>query len=816
MASGSWNVTTDNPRVVGTVTWSSTENITGNYSDVTVTMRMERNNTGYTTYGTGTFWIKVNGTLVQATNKDYSWTYNSNSLVVTGTVRVNHNADGTKAVKIEWDGSGNSPINLNYGSGTATMDTIPRKSTLTDTTPSFTAGSDFTIAISRYSSSFTHRAYIDVLNEAGTWVNIKYVDFSTSQTSLSSAFSTTDKTDIFSYLNGRSSMSMRINLYTYSGAVGTGSLGYNTYSGTATAPLASTAKISNPAGVSDLAGQEGSTVWIDQATVGITMTRYDSEFTHTLRFKDGNTGAIIHEALGVTTAYTWTLTDTNRDALYSKIPDSVELDGQLDILTFYGGKQVRTTTNIDINYRVRNSAPIFDGTGVTYIDTNQKSGDVTGDKTSIVQNVSTVRVTIPLANKAKEKNKASIVNYIAILNGVQKTAPYSITADIIFDFGFINAGVDQTLTVKAVDSRGFETPVTKTVIMIPYQPPTLSGSAKRKNGFDNETTLLANGSISPVTIGGAQKNAVSDVKFRYRKTTEATTVSTWVYTSFAETVSGTTYVTPAVPLDLDNTYSYYVDFLVTDLLGSRLLSVTVGSGKPIFFIDALKKNVGVGKFPDSGVALDVDGSINAKSLRMTDEGGTSREILKAWGTDTTGYGIGVVLQGGGQTVIGGGEGGTTFNTNSGVQSTENVIVSSDQNVRLFTNAQNGWENRKEWNFASDGYLHFPRAKFPNGYNMLSVRDGGTAHDDYMMIQNIVATVTINASTNAYEDVTFPVAFTSAPIWILATPINSQSFAWGASIYSPSTTGCRVYLRHLDAISSTVNIEVQIVACGKRY
>ena len=75
MASGSFPVTTKNQYISGKVEWSSVPNIAGNYSDVTATLRLSRTNTGYTTYGNGSFTMIINGD--SKTNSGYfTFTYN--------------------------------------------------------------------------------------------------------------------------------------------------------------------------------------------------------------------------------------------------------------------------------------------------------------------------------------------------------------------------------------------------------------------------------------------------------------------------------------------------------------------------------------------------------------------------------------------------------------------------------------------------------------------------------------------------------------------------------------------------------------------
>lgn len=605
--------------------WSATQNVSNNTSTVTAKLYwISRDSYGVVNASaTKDGYITIDGTKYTFSGSGLAnLSGNQKKLLKTATKTISHNSDGTKSISL--DGSFSPEITfsgtwygtVNLSAHTYSLNTIPRKSSLS-TSANFTAGSDYTITVSRASSSFTHRAYIDVQDSSGNWQNIKRVDFSSSQTSRSSAFTTDEKTTIFKYLNGRSSMPTRINLYTYSGG---DSLGYNTYTGTVGVPKASTANITNPANVSEASGQGASTVYIDQS-ISISITRYDSEFTHTLEFKDGNSGTVVHRATGVGTSYTWTPTQSEKDALYSKIPNSIEFDGQLDVTTYYNGVLVRSSTNKDINYRVRNSNPKFSATSINYEDTNATTLAVTGDSSKIIQKLSTIKVTLPQASKAVAQNKASMVQYIAVLGGQEVTANY-VDGDVTFTFNPVDAKVDQTITIKAIDSRGFQSQISRSITMVPYSAPVVNGSAKRKNGFDNDTTVLATGSISALNINGTQKNTLKSVKYHYRKTSEATTVSTWAnWSTLTATLSGTTYTTTAVHLDLDYTSSFYLEFQVTDAFQTKTYLMTVSQGKPIMFMDAIKRTIGIGKFStdyllDVGGDVNIDGKLSVKQIIM--------------------------------------------------------------------------------------------------------------------------------------------------------------------------------------------------------
>lgn len=159
MAYGVYNVSTNNQYISGRVEWVSESDVNNNQSTVTAILYLSRTNTGYTTWGSGTFYLTINGN--QKTNsQQYSLTYNSNTVMVSHTVVVPHNADGSKAITISASGSiSGAGVSMSTQSGTATLDTIPRASKISSF-PSFAIGDSVNISISRASASFTHKIHL--------------------------------------------------------------------------------------------------------------------------------------------------------------------------------------------------------------------------------------------------------------------------------------------------------------------------------------------------------------------------------------------------------------------------------------------------------------------------------------------------------------------------------------------------------------------------------------------------------------------------------------------------------------------------------
>ena len=165
--------------------WSISQNIASNYSDVTVKAYWKTTNTGnkFDTYSERTAYIIVNdGSDHKSTiSKRFNcnpWRANP-YLIMTYTVRVPHNSDGTSP-KIKITGYANgtaSASGTQYGPGNSNaaqdniyFNTIPRTSAVSATNAYIESNS--TITISRASSIFTHSLYWGTGSNPTTWNSI--------------------------------------------------------------------------------------------------------------------------------------------------------------------------------------------------------------------------------------------------------------------------------------------------------------------------------------------------------------------------------------------------------------------------------------------------------------------------------------------------------------------------------------------------------------------------------------------------------------------------------------------------------------------
>ena len=140
--------------------------INSNTSVVRVWIDVWRTNTGYTTYGTGTVYARINGGVYSAGISTGQKITSTPIRLGTWDVTVGHNADGSKAISVTgW--ISHSQFSSSEQGYTHTLTTIPRAS---DASISYSGyiGDILTVNISRNSSNFTHDLFY---NFAGSdWV----------------------------------------------------------------------------------------------------------------------------------------------------------------------------------------------------------------------------------------------------------------------------------------------------------------------------------------------------------------------------------------------------------------------------------------------------------------------------------------------------------------------------------------------------------------------------------------------------------------------------------------------------------------------
>lgn len=530
---------------------------------------------------------------------------NQKKLIHSYTKVINHDAEGNASVT--FDGWFDAEVTLedvkynriSLAAKTYSLNQISRESSLTSS-PSWKAGSNANITISRNSTAYRHEVIFYVKNKANDWVSIKRIYVPASDTYASTEFDIDDVTLIYRTLAQRSSAETQVILQTYKGT--NTLIGTKWYYGTVTAPKNSTTTFTKDFSIG--------------GTIKGKITEHNPNFYHTIELTFGtNTWKILDKSTTLDWSYD---TSSIASILYTKIPNLNSLDGTIRIYTYYyNDVQVGDYVQAKITASVANSNPIFTKDQFVYADINAPSIAVTGNDQVIIQGYSSLRVT--LNSFATPQNGATMKHYQILVNGVTKT----ITTLGWVNFGKINADKNIVLEVRAVDSRGLITKVTKTITVVPYSLPQVSIIAKRTNSFNTSTTISAVGYISPIEVSKVKKNIVQSVQLRTRKKGS----TTWSpYTNFVVTPAGVDYSTDVITVDLDNLYAWDVEVSITDKLNTIIKTKRVEVGRPLFYIDSGMESVGINDLPQNPNELRVNARVVFGANRWASKGTAAQDL----------------------------------------------------------------------------------------------------------------------------------------------------------------------------------------------
>ena len=560
-------------------TWSATQSVTGNYSDVTLNVYLK-----YYTLEVGSradSTISINGTSETYTAPaitDYS-SGSHTKLLKTKTVRVNHNADGTKsgvALSAYWRFSGTysgTPISSITASTTVTLDTIDRTApTVSLTTSNITANG---VTLSATSSA-----------TADIW------QYSNDNGSTWTQFSTTAGTSASKALTG---LSPNTTYYTKVRARKKSNQVYGT---------------SSAAIVKTLGGavvNSATQVTADAATVTlkVNVTVYDASYDYTLTLKNGSTTIISIGGLTWskgTADRTVNLTASERTTLLTAMANMKSFTGTFAVTTYSGGStQIGSTSSktATVTTTAANSAPTL--SGFTYADSYATTTAITGNDQLFIQSHSKLTVT---PGTATAKNQASITNYTATCNGVS----VSNTTGAALTVGAVSKSGTVAVVLTVTDSRGYTASVTKNITVIAYAAPKVNSlTLRRTNDIEAEMQLVFNGTISAITVDSVQKNSLLYCRYRY-KATSATSWSSYVSVLSAVTQSGTSFSYSNLELrSLASDQSWDVHIQIRDQLNSLSsldLYYVIPQGTPL--VALRKQKVGINT-PNPAAALDVVG-----------------------------------------------------------------------------------------------------------------------------------------------------------------------------------------------------------------
>ena len=572
-------------------------NVAANTSTLTWTLQCLGGSVNY--YSTAPTTVTINGTVVYskgATSWD-SKTFPAAKGSTSGTITVTHGSDGKKSITVGFSTRVYYSTAQEYG-GTMTLTNIDRTAPTVSLATSAITATGVTV---KATASTTCDRFDYSIDGGSTWTN----------------FSTTEGTTASKAITGLTPNT------TYSIKVRARKKSNQVYGSSS----ASSVKTLGGSVISSV-----STFTADAATAKITMsvTVYNTSYTHTLVIKNGSTTVLTITGLTLANgSNTVTLTAAQRSTVLAAMSALKSFTGTFALTTYSGSSQIGTTSEktATVQTTSANSAPTF--TAFTYEDSNATAVGVTGNNQILIQNISTLKLTLTAATA---KNGATISSYSVVAGS--KTASGTTTAITV---GTLPDKGTVPVIVTAIDSRGYTTAVTVNITVLEYEGINITEyTMRRVNEVEDTTQVTIGGDITPVTIGGENKNSLRYLYYRYRKTSDSS------YNSYKDITSSTEYDDSGFNfesdewLSLDADYSYYVQFLVTDKLTSDTVTITVPQGTPLLALR--RKKVGINK-REPAAALDVDGSVmmngfNVLGLVATLDGSEDLNNLVAGGIYT--------------------------------------------------------------------------------------------------------------------------------------------------------------------------------------
>jgi hypothetical protein len=556
----------------------NSQSVTNNTSNVTVEIQVWRTNTGYTTYGSGTCYVTIDGTqYTSSITTNHKFTYNSYTVVFSRTLNITHNADGKKTLNISAYIK-HDRFSSSSQSYSTSLDTIPRASSVSVSSSSVNFGKSVTINISRHSSSFTHRLRYSVAGQSGTIA-----------TGVGTSYSWSVPTSLINGISNNDRATCTIYCDTYSGST---NIGTKSTTVTLIIPVSS-------AGLSASSVNYGSSVTIN-------ISRAHSKLTHRIRYNwNNNTGTVVSSTSS--TSYSWTVPNS----FMNYIPNSTSTTGTIYVDTYNGTKSIGTKS-VSLKTNVPSSVvPSFSSIG--HSEQNSAVSALNLGSGVYARNLSKIKFTI---NGAAGAYSSTIKSYKIVYDGTTYNSSSATTGTIK------NSGT-RTVTATITDSRGRTASKSTTVSVLAYNSPSISSFSVRRCNADGSNNDM--GKYIKVTYGGSMSNLNSKNTATVYIDTKPRSSSTWTTkNSFAITgsFSGT-----KIFGTYEITQSYDVRIRVIDKF--HTVTSTQQLSTAVVTMSWGKQGVGVGKIHEGIAPLEVGGKIATAADAW---------ILRNYSSGTNGYG----------------------------------------------------------------------------------------------------------------------------------------------------------------------------------
>jgi len=310
-----------------------------------------------------------------------------------------------------------------------------------------------------------------------------------------------------------------------------------------------------------------------------------------------------------TSPYVINLTESMLDQIGALYPNTAPGYLRITIGTYISGGSTPDDWDwVDKIFVLAGSKPVFSSGSVAYQDINSAVTSITGNNQLIVQKKSTMQVSWPAATAQRG---ASLVSYkLIFLSSTITTSASASLYNVVNTY--LNTSSDFTLTVRATDSRGYYTSLTKTVTVAALSVPVIEATCTRLNNYESQCTLHVNATVSSVS----GTNSITALYYKYKKTTDTT------YSDPVNISNNTDVV-----FNLDNNYAWDVSVTCTDAFNySATIYLKVSKGIPLVFFDTNLISLGINKFPSNNNSLECNNSY-CDNLEVNTALGTNLKLL---------------------------------------------------------------------------------------------------------------------------------------------------------------------------------------------
>lgn len=329
----------------------------------------------------------------------------------------------------------------------------------------------------------------------------------------------------------------------------------------------------------------------------------------------GSTDVVVrNNVTDAVSPYTFELADNERNALRALCADSQTLEVKITIAT-YSGSTPANWQYLTRKMTIVDALPV--ASGISYKDNNPTVTAITLNDQIIVQNQSTLLVSISSITARKQ---ASLVSAEVLINGVSSSVSLSgsTASNVSISFGMVDVSSDITAKLIIEDSRGFEAVYDIDLLVDAWSLPTAIINLQRQDNYYTATDLMVDASYSSVS----GKNQIT-IGYLYKQVT----ASSW--TDGGALTDGQT-----VTVNLDNTKEWLVKVNLADRFGSTSYTLKVGIGIPLVFFDRLRRSLGVNCLPDQDNSIMSSGLVIDNNIAVGSQELFSAHSMSAQGNDT--------------------------------------------------------------------------------------------------------------------------------------------------------------------------------------